>query len=440
MQITFRYPGIPPVDVPSRNLLGQFQPKEAPPGPPVDALVQRALAAPIGSPPLSALVRAGQRVLILVDDYTRPTPAASLLPPVLAELQAAGVRPGDIRLLVASGTHRAMSDAELARKLGAEAMRGYRVEQHRWREEAQLAHLGETSGGIPIVVDRRLPDADLVIGVGHIVPHRILGYSGGAKIVEPGVAGPATSTKEIHWLAAQVPGRDILGIADNPVRRQVDEIGRRAGLRFIVNAIQGTDGRVSHIFAGDPVAAHRQGTGASRQVYGVELPAFADIVMTDSYPADVDYWQAAKAVYATELAVRPGGVVIVVTPCPEGVSAEHPVVLQRGVQPLAEMRRLVESGEITDIIGGAIMALTAWVVKERATGIMVSPGIAPADQRKLGFLPASTPQEALDEAFRLAGRDARVVVMKHGGEILPLVAGQPVPEYAAVARAMGEPA
>jgi len=440
VQISFRYPDAPPVDVPDGNLLGQFQPQQAPPTPQAEALVKRALAAPIGSPPLSALARAGQRVLILIDDYTRPTPVASLLPPVLGELQAAGVRPSDITLLVASGTHRAMSDSELAHKLGPDVVSASRVEQHHWREEAQLAHLGETSGGIPIVVDRRLLDADLIIGVGHIVPHRILGYSGGAKIVEPGVSGPATSTREIHWLAAQVPGRDILGIADNPVRRQVDEIGRRAGLRFIVNAVQGSDGRVSHVFAGDPVAAHRRGTEASRQVYGVELPAFADIVITDSYPADVDFWQAAKAVYATELAVRPGGVVIVVTPCPEGVSAEHPVVLERGVQPLAEMRRLVESGEITDIIGGAIMALTAWVVRERATGIMVSSGIAPGDQRKLGFLPARTPQEALDEAFRLIGRDARVAVMKHGGEILPLVAGQPVPEYAAVARAMGEPA
>ncbi len=439
MRITFRYPSIPPVHVRDRNLLGEFEPRQAPSGPPAAALVQRALAEPIGSPPLSRLARPGNRVLILADDYTRPTPVASLLPPVLAELQAAGVRRENVKILIASGTHRTMSEQELQRKIGPQALGEYEVWQHHWREEQNLAHLGETAAGMPVVIDRRLLDADLVIALGHIVPHRILGFSGGAKIVEPGVAGLASSTKEIHWMAARVPGRDILGVADNPVRREADEIGRRAGLRFIVNVVQGTDGKVLAAFAGDPVAAHRLGAETAHRVYGVEIPALADIVIADSYPADVDFWQAAKAVYAAELAVRQGGAVIVITPCPEGVSAEHPVVLQHGVQPVAETQRLVEKGEIKDIIGAAIMALTAWVVKERATGIMVSPGIAPDDQRKIGFTPAGTPQEALEQAFRLVGDGARVAVLKHGAEILPLPAGQAAPEYAAVARAMGEP-
>ncbi|HOQ98656.1 MAG TPA: nickel-dependent lactate racemase [Anaerolineae bacterium] len=439
MQITFRYPSIPPVDVPDGNVLGEFRPKQAPASPPAETLVQRALGAPIGGPPLRALVRPGQKVLILTDDFTRPTPVAALLPPVLAELQEAGVRQGDIKILTAPGTHRRMSDQELARKLGASVLHSYEVWQHHWREEQQLVRIGVTTGGVPIVVDRRLLDANLVVGLGHVVPHRVLGFSGGAKIVEPGVAGSASSTKEIHWLAAQVPGHDILGIADNPIRREVDQIGRHAGLRFIVNAVQGTDGKVLAVFAGDPVIAHRRGTETSRQVYGVDMPALADIVITDSYPADIDYWQAAKAVYASELAVRQGGVVIVVTPCPEGVSKEHTALLQYGVRPVAEIRRAVEQGEIQDIIGAAILALTAWVVKEHATGIMVSPGIPPDDRRKIGFTPAGTPQEALDQAFRLVGKDARVAVLKHGGEILPLVAGQAAPEYEAVARAMGEP-
>jgi len=440
MQIAFRYPGIPPLEVPDNNLLGVFQPQPAPAGPPTQALVQQALASPIGSPPLSALVRAGQKVLLLSDDYTRPTPVADLLPPVLAELQAAGVRRTDIKILIAAGTHRGMSHEEQARKLGPEILRDYEIWQHHWRDTQSLVHLGETSTGTPIVLDRRLLDADLVIGLGHIVPHRILGYSGGSKIVEPGLTGPSVGRREIHWLAALVPGRDILGVADNPIRRDVDEVGQRAGLRFIVNAVQGTDGRVAAVLAGDPVAAHRQGCEVSRVIYGQQMPALADIVITDSYPADVDFWQAAKAVYATELAVRPGGVVIIVTPCPEGVAQEHPVALQYGVRPVAEIRQLVESGQIQDVIGMAILALTAWVVKERARGIMVSPGIPPDDQRKIGFAPARTPQEALEMAWQIVGRDARVAVLQHGGEILPLVAGQAAPEYGAVARAMGQPA
>jgi len=440
VQIAFRYPGIPPLEVPETNLLGVFGPQKAPVGPSAEALTQQALAAPIGSPPLRELARGAKQVLLLSDDYTRPTPVADLLPPVLAELQAAGVHSDAIKIMIATGTHRPMTWEELTHKLGSGIVSNHSILQHHWHDEKNLVHLGETEGRTPIVVDRRLLGADLVIGLGHIVPHRILGFSGGAKIIEPGLAGPASGTKEIHWMAAQVPGRDLLGVADNPIRRDVDEIGRRAGLRFIVNVIQGTEGEVMAVFAGDPVAAHRQGAEVSRRVYGVQLPGLADIVITDSYPADVDFWQAAKAVYATELAVRPGGAIIVVTPCPEGVSKEHPEMLQRGVQPVATIRQWVEKGEVADIIGAAIAALTAWVVKERATGIMVSPGISPDDQRKIGFIPANTPQEALEQALKIVGQDARVAVMRHGGEILPLAAGEAAPEYAEVARAMGEPA
>ena len=412
------------MEVPDANLLGLFRPREAPPGEPTEALVRRALETPIDSPRLSSLAGAGQKVLLLSDDFTRPTPVADMLPPVLAELQAGGVRKADIKILIASGTHRPMTDEERARKLGPEVSREYEVFQQRWQDEQELVRLGETSAGLPIVVNRRLAEADLVVGLGHIVPHRITGYSGGAKIVGTGTAGAPPGLHEIHWLGAQVPGRELLGVADNPVRRNVNEIGRRTGLRFVVNVVQDTGGKVTSVFAGDPVGAHRRGCDASRDIYGVELPSLADIVIADSYPADADFWQAAKAVYATELAVRPGGVTTVVTPCPEGVSREHPALLRYGVRPVAEIRQLVESGEIKDVIGAAIMALTAWVVKERATGIMVSPGIPAGDQLKLGFTPAGAPQEALDRAFALVGRDARVAVLLHGGEILPLAPGE----------------
>ena len=420
MKIRFPYKEIPALEVPDRNLLGEFRPRELPERRPVAQQVADALRNPIGGPRLGAMVGPTQKVLLLVDDFTRPTPVAEMLPAVLTELREAGVEQRNISFLTAPGTHRPMTEQELVRKLGPDVLRQYQVHQHRWQDQQELERAGETSGGLPIIVNRRLLEADIVVSLGHIVPHRVTGFSGGAKIVDPGVFGEPASTQEMHWLSAQVPGREILGIVDNPIRRAIDEMAGPVGLRFIVNVVQDGNGRVGGVFAGDPVAAHREGAKLARDTYGVHLPALADIVVIDSFPADVDFWQAGKAAYASELAVRPGGVVILVTPSPEGVARHHPAVLEHGVRPVAELQRLVERGEIKDIVAAAILALTAWVVRERATGIMVSPGIPAEEKQRIGFLHAETPQAALEMAFQRLGSGARVAVLHHGGEILPL--------------------
>lgn len=421
MKIDFRYPNIGPVEVPDRNLLGVFKPKTVFNPPPASDQVRKALAKPLGSPRLSELASKAKNALILTDDFTRPTPAAEILPGVLDELQQGGLDESKIEILIAAGTHRPMTRREKEKKLGEAVVDKYRIYDHNWQEQKETRDYGKTSLGIPIVVDRRLGEADLVVAIGHIVPHRITGFSGGSKIIYPGLEGPPPGDKEIHWLAAQRPGREILGVENNFIRHDIDEMGRKVGLSFIVNVVQDNAGHIIHVVAGDMVQAHQAGVERSKNVYGLEIPQQADIVITDSYPADVDFWQAAKAVYAMELAVREDGVVIVVTPCPEGVSKEHPEVMQYGVRPVLELQKMVKEGKIKDIIGAAIAALTAWVVKERAKGIMVSPGIDDEDKRKIGFEPAGNPQEALEKAFAMVGREAKVLAFHHGGEILPLV-------------------
>ncbi len=426
--IAFPYAGIGGLEVPASRLLGVYGVQRVGARPSAASLTSQALRSPIGTLPLGSLARAGQKVLILCDDHTRVTPTAEMLPPVLAELREAGVSPEDVSILVALGTHRQMTPTELARKLGEEVLRQYPVIQHDWRREDDLVPLGETSAGLPVIANRRVLQADLVIGLGHVAPHRIAGYSGGAKIVAPGVSGAPRTAAEIHWLGAQVPARDLLGVIDNPVRAQVNEMGTRMGLRFVVDAVQDAAGRVAAVFAGDPVDAQRQGALASRAICSAHLPELADVVVVDSYPAGNDFFEASRGAYAAEVAVRPGGVVILVAPCPEGVARQHPALLDYGVRPVEEMRQLVASGEIEDVVAAAIMTLTAWVVKERAHGIMVSPGISPEDQCRLGFAPASTPQEALAMALEMVGRDGRVAVLRHGAEIAPVVEAEAQPE------------
>jgi len=143
--------------------------------------------------------------------------------------------------------------------------------------------------------------------------------------------------------------------------------------------------------------------------------------MAESYPTDIDLWVAAKGIYAAELAVREGGVVVLVSPCTQGVSPEHPDVERIGYHDLKVIQSMLERKEIADVAAAAHLVHVGRVIRSRARGLMVSPGIDPETQRHLGFEPLRTPQEALDWAFGVAGPLAKVVVLRQGGHILPVV-------------------
>ena len=420
MLIPLSYSDFEPLDVPERNLLADLKPITVPSSQPIEELVENGLDHPLGSRPVEDLVSPSTRLLILVDDTTRQTPAAEILPPLLRRLETRGLAKKNVQFLIAAGTHARMTAAEIERKLGPTVPHEYAVTLHHWKEEGALQEIGVTADGTPIRVNALLGRADFVLGIGQIVPHRVMGFTGGATIVQPGVSGPEV-TGYTHWQSALYPGGEILGIAENPVRHEVERIARQAGLGFIVNVVMDGQHRVTEAVAGDPVAAHRAGASRSLEIYGIPQPAFADIVVTESYPADHDLWQAAKGIYSSELAVREGGIVILVTPCPRGVSEEHPEVEKLGYLGFAKVKALVEKNQIRDRVAAAHLVHVGRVVRDRARGIMVSSGIDPETQRRLGFEPARTPQEGLRRALEIAGRDAKVVVLHHGGDILPLV-------------------
>jgi len=420
VRIAFSYPDVAPLEVPERNPLAVLEPKAAEPPRALGELVEDALNNPIGSPRLEELVSPSTRILILVDDITRQTPAWGVLPSVMGRLHERGVAKGSIRILIASGTHTPMTAAEIEKKLGPEIPRAYEVALHYWKTREALVEMGATADGTPVRINRMVREADLAIGIGQIVPHRVMGFTGGGTIVQPGVCG-AEVTGYTHWASAQYPGSAIMGIAENPVRQEVEQIAQRAGLRFIVNVVMDGQQRVVHVVAGAVVAAHRVGARLAREIYGVRQDHAADIVVSESYPADYDLWQAAKGIYSAELAVRPGGVVVLVTPCPHGVSDEHPEVEKFGYRGLAEVKDMVAQGRIADLVAAAHLVHVGRVIRDKARGIMVSPGIDPEVQRRIGFESAATPQEALERALRLVGADARIVVLRHGGDVLPLL-------------------
>lgn len=422
MRIPFSYPEIPPLEVPDKNLLAVLQPRTVDASQAIEDLTLEALNHPAGCSPIEDDLSSSTQILVLVDDITRQTPAGALLPTLFKKFARRRVQKKNVKILIAAGTHARMSPAEIGRKLGPQIPREHIVAVHHWKEEESLALMGTTADGTPVRVNRMLREADLVIGVGQIVPHRVMGYTGGASIVQPGVSGKEI-TGYTHWLSALYPGREILGVAENPVRQEVERIASKAGLRFILNVVMDAGHRVIHAVAGDPVAAHRLGAGLSAGIYGIVQPAPADIVVTESFPADYDLWQAAKGIYSAELAVKEGGVVILVTPCPHGVSAEHPQVEQLGYHSYAEVRSMVEKKQITDLVAAAHLVHVGRVIRDKAHGIMVSPGIDPETQGHLGFEPARSPQQALEMALEIAGHDAQVAILRHGGDVLPLLSG-----------------
>jgi nickel-dependent lactate racemase len=423
INIPLSYSDFGTLGIPESSLLACLEPRRLSPSRPVAELVEEALEHPIGSPPVEEYASATTRVLVLVDDITRQTPAWALLPAVLDRLRSRGCGLENVSVLIASGTHSRMNAQEVEKKLGPEIPRRCRIFIHHWRQEENLMDLGTTRDGTPVRVNRLLGEADLVMGVGQIVPHRVMGYTGGATIVQPGVSGPAV-TGYTHWMSALYSGREILGIAENPVRLEVERIAKRAGLKFILNVVMDAEQRVIHVVAGDPVAAHRHGAVLSRAIYGVPQPALADIVIAESYPSDYDLWQAAKGLYAAELSVRQGGVVVLLTPCPHGVSQEHPAVEELGYHTYAEVKARVERKEISDLVAAAHLVHVGRVIRDRARGIMVSPGIPAETQTRLGFQHARTPQEAASLALELAGSGAKVAVLRHGGDLLPLVVAE----------------
>ncbi|HEY0385824.1 MAG TPA: nickel-dependent lactate racemase, partial [Pyrinomonadaceae bacterium] len=395
MRIEFPYPGyeqIAAVEVPDANLSGVYAPHAIKA---VDETVvlARGFAEPHGAPRLRETVERGDHVLVLVEDGTRGTPIPRLLPYVLEELHAAGVPDESVTLLTAQGTHRLMTEDELKKKLG-EFYGRFPIHQHRWLDEASLHEFGETSDGTRVTANRLLVESDFVLGLGSIVPHRIKGFSGGAKIVFPGVAGREMQ-KRNQWEAAQRPSETVMGVAENTMRLRMEEAAQLAGLRYIVNLVSDREKKIVGCFVGDPVQSHRAGCKLSREINAVKLPCRADIVLIDSHPADRDFWQSAKGVYAGTMAVRDGGTLIVVAPNPEGVADNHPNVLEIGYRPFAEIVRMVKAGEVEDVVGAAVLADVAQVV-DRTDCIMVSPGVTREETERLGFRYAATAHDALE--------------------------------------------
>jgi nickel-dependent lactate racemase len=389
-----------------------------------EATLRARLERPTAGRPLREIVEAQASALVLVDDNTRQTPVARILPVLFDHLNEAGLADERIEILTASGTHRVMTDQELRDKVGDEACRRVVITQHDCRAIETIVDLGTVTVGrsvIPVQINRKVLDADLIIGLGSIVPHSDAGFTGGAKIVQPGVCGTAT-TAATH-IAAALLDEIPLGDADNPCRLGMEEVARKVGLGFIVNVVQDHRGRPLEIVSGDFVAAHRRGTEVSRRAHGVAIPAPADIVIVGSYPGDIDWWQAEKCLVAAYFAVKQGGVVVFVGPCYEGLVHNHPR-LRDWLTLSYDEARAKASGidpddDDADLIG-ADVAIANAKVREKADILMVTEGLPDADVELLGYGRMPDLPTAVAQARQLRP-EGTIGILPYGGLCMPYV-------------------
>jgi len=421
MQVTLPYgkEKIVTPEIPDKNIYFLIDRGEVPALKNPGEDIGRELRNPIGSPPLSEMVKPKDRVVILGDDMTRPTPQDIIIPVLLNELNAAGVQDENIEVIIALGTHRYMSEREIRGKYGDEVMERVPVINHDYKDLKNLVDMGKTESGIPISVNKKVYDADFVIGVGNIVPHCYAGWGGGGKIIQPGISGEET-TAMTHIMAGKVrPVSKLIGRLDHKVKGEIDSVALKAGLNLIVNTVLNQEDKIAHVVVGDPVKAFREGVKAAEKIYCPAVPGQADIVIVSSYPADIDFWQAAKPLDYASVAVKKGGTIILVTPCPDKISPMHPIFRERATLGYDENLRAIESRELEDLVAGGALLLHAQML-ERAEVICYSDGLTEDDKAALGFQHASTMNEAVEMAFKSQGRDAKVGVLKCG-EILPMI-------------------
>lgn len=317
--------------------------RTAKPLPDWQGALELALDRPIGSLPLAELARGKRSAAISVCDITRPAPNRKTLPPVLRRLEQAGIPREGVTILIATGLHRAATVEEIREICGEEIAAGYRVVNHDARDLSSHRHLGSTAAATPVYIDARFMAADLHVTLGFIEPHLMLGFSGGRKLVAPGLAAQET-IKVLHSPKFMRDSRAAEGsIEDNPLHRELLEIARMARHDFLLDVALARDRSIAAVFAGHAEQAHRRGVEFVSQVMleTLEEPVDAAIATAAGYPLDLTFYQAIKGVTAASHIVKPGGRILLVAACQEGAGApEFQRMLAQGMSDAEFLERI----------------------------------------------------------------------------------------------------
>lgn len=407
--------GVQEAEVPDGNLLGVLHANEVPLELTGEAEVRRALEAPIESPRLRDLVHPGEKIAIVTSDITRPMPTYKVMPALLDELYAAGVRREDVTLVFALGSHRHHTPEEQKKLAGERAWNEIRCVDS---DPTDCVHLGFTEAGTPVDITRVVAEADRRICLGNIEYHYFAGYSGGAKALMPGVS-TRDAIQANHSMMVK-PEACAGALDTNPLRMDIEEAGRICGIDFIVNVVLSEHKEIIRAVAGHPVAAHREGCKFLDRIYLKELPQAADIVLVSQggAPKDLNLYQTQKALDNARHAVKQGGVIVLIGSCKEGLGEKvFEQWMTQSESPDAMIERIGRDFQL----GGHKAAAIAMTLKK--ADIYLVSDLADDFVRSIFLTPQPNVQTALDRALEKLGPDATVLAMPYGGSTLPRITG-----------------
>lgn len=382
------------------------------------AEIERAIDEPFGSSRLEELVHPGQKVAIIADDASRPTPVHKILPVVIRRLEKAGILRSDIRIVMALGSHRYMTEEEMRARVGDEIYESYEVINSEFRDPEKLVYVGKTPEGVDILATKAIMESDVRIGVGNLVPHPVMGWGGGGKILYPGVAGEDT-VAYFHLKAALID-ENMFGDSTTPIRDMMESWVDTIGLDFVINTVLTPQLEICKVVAGNYIAAHRAGVEIGKKALGCRVEEKVDVVVVSSHPADQDFWQSPKAMYAAEHALKGtrGGTMILVSPNYEGIGPhrEYPVFMGRddGDEVVRECIRTGKApGDPLAIAVGNSMSK----MRRRRKLVVVGDGVTAEEMAQCGCVhyPLGQLQRAVDDALA-EYPNCRVAAMANGAE------------------------
>jgi nickel-dependent lactate racemase len=410
------------VELPDDRVVRTLAYKDAPPLSDPEGEIRRLLAAPTGTPPLAELARGRSDACILICDITRPVPNEMMLRPMLLALEEAGIARDKILILIATGLHRPNEGEELVEMVGRHIAENYRIENHFGQDLASHTHLGDSPRGVPIWIDRRYVEADLKITTGLIEPHLMAGFSGGRKLICPGIA--ALETVKV-WHGPdflESPQADCGILQGNPVHEENTWIARKAGCDFILNVVIDAERRPLKFVAGDMVEAFEQGVAFVRGVVTDTVDEPVDIVVTSSagYPLDTTFYQCVKGMTGALPIVKQGGTIILAASLTEGIGSPQ---FQDLFQEHESLEVFVER-----ILGKDYFKMDQWQLEElakvcrKAKVKIVSDGLPVETIRRLFVESAPSIEQAVADALVKYGDDATIAVIPKGPYVLAQVA------------------
>jgi nickel-dependent lactate racemase len=382
------------------------------------AALTAALRSPVGRPPLRELVRRGQTVAISVCDITRAQPRQEMLAAVFAEMP--DVRAEDVTILIATGTHRTNTPAELEQMLGADIVRRYRVINHDSRDASSLTFVGTTATGVPVHMNRVWMNADIRITTGFVEPHFFAGFSGGPKMVAPGLAGLDT-VLVLHDAERIAHPNATWGITEgNPIHDDVREIARMIGVTFSVDVTLNREQKITAVFAGDLFMEHRAACEAAMRdaMRAVEAPFDVVLTTNSGFPLDQNLYQAVKGMSAAAKVVKPGGTIVCAAECRDGLPSHgsYGEVLASQPSP-ARLLAMIQAPGYSRPDQWQVQIQAQ--VQLKAAVMVKTAGLTPDAVRAAHFQPVDDVAAAVTDAMRTAGPAATLCVLPHGPQTIP---------------------